>query len=154
MRMSFSGAPEIRATREQVWNAVLDPQLVAASVGVVESVEEIDPTHFKVVAGLGVGVLTIRFTLNVELFDLVEGQSAKMRARGKAPGSTLDATTALQLEDAAPGVIRLVWQADSDVGGMVASVGARLLEGTVRKLAEQFFKDFAETVSEQSASSA
>jgi len=154
MRMSFNGAPEIRATREQVWNAILDPQLVAASAGVVESVEEIDPTHFKVIAGLGIGALKIRFTLNVELFDLVEGQSAKMRARGKAPGSTLDATTSFRLEDAAPGVIRLVWEANSDVGGTVASVGARLLEGTARKLAEQFFKDFAETVSRQAAGSA
>lgn len=154
MRMSFNGAPEIRATREQVWKAILDPQLVAASAGVVERVEEIDPTHFKVAARLGVGPLTIRFLLDVELFDLVEGESAKMRARGRAPGSTLDTTTSFRLEDVEPGVIRLVWQADSDVGGAVAGVGARLFEGTTRKLAEQFFSDFAETVSRQAVRSA
>ena len=147
MRMSFSGTPEIRASREHVWKALLDPQFIASTATAIERVEEHDATHFTVVAGLGIGVLKLRFKLNVELFDLVERESAKMRARGKAPGSTLDATTSFSLEDAGPGVVKLAWRADSEVGGTVASVGARLLEGTARRLAEEFWTDFAAKVS-------
>jgi len=154
MRLSFGGSPEIQASREQVWRSLMDPQIVAASAPAVEKVEEIDPTHFKVIAGLGIASLKLRFTLNVELFDIVEGQSARMRVRGKAPGSVLDMVTSFKLEEAGPNLIRLEWHADSDVGGTVASVGARLLEGTARRLAEEFWTDFAARVSAEAASSA
>ncbi|MGE0442584.1 MAG: carbon monoxide dehydrogenase subunit G [Gemmatimonadales bacterium] len=147
MRMSFDGAPEIQATRQQVWNALMDPKVVAASADTIESVEQHDDTHFTVVAALGVGMLKLKFKMNVELYDIVEGESARMRARGKAPGSTLDAVTAFRLEEKGPRQIVLHWQADSDVGGTVASVGARLLEGTARRLAEEFWTDFAASVS-------
>ncbi|MDX2057975.1 MAG: carbon monoxide dehydrogenase subunit G [Gemmatimonadales bacterium] len=151
MRMSFGGAPEIRASRAQVWRALLDPNTVAASASAIQSVEAQDATHFTVVAGLGIGALKLKFKLNAELFDIVDGQSAKLRARGKAPGSTLDVVTSFELEDAGPGVIRLHWKADSEVGGTVASVGARLLEGTSRRLAEEFWRDFADSVSRSAA---
>jgi carbon monoxide dehydrogenase subunit G len=151
MRMTFGGAPEIRASRDHVWKSLLDPNVVAAAAPAVERVETVDPTHFVVVAGLGVGSLKVRFKLNVELFDIVDLSSAKMRARGKAPGSTLDATTSFSLHDAGPGLIRLEWTALSEVGGTVASVGARLLVGTARRLAESFWQDFATHVAESAA---
>lgn len=152
MRMSFGGAPEIRASRAQVWHALMDPNVVAATAPAIESVETIDATHFNVIAALGVGSLKLRFKLAAELFDIVEGQTAKMRVRGKAPGSTLDATTSFRLDDG-PGGIKLNWTADSEVGGTVASVGARLLEGTARKLTAEFWHDFAEAVSASAATS-
>jgi uncharacterized protein len=150
--MSFSGAPDITASRATVWQALLDPDFVARAAPGIESVERVDDTRFRVVAALGVGPLRLRFTMNAELFDLVEGERARMRVRGKAPGSTLDATTSFRLEETAPGTIRLHWQADSEVGGTVASVGARLLEGTARRLTEEFWRDFAALVSRQGGS--
>lgn len=151
MRMSFRGAPEIRASREQVWKSLLDPQFVASTSAAIERVDEHDPAHFTVTAGLGVGSLKLRFKLNVELFDIVELEGAKMRVRGKAPGSTLDATTSFLLEDSGTDLVRLAWTADSEVGGTVASVGARLLEGTARRLTEEFWQDFAAKVAAAAA---
>ncbi len=147
MKLEFSGAPEITATRDHVWSRLMDPNFVAASAPGVETVEALDPTHFKVVSGLGVGSVKVRFKLDVELFDIVQGKQLKMRARGKAPGSAVDVVSRLQLEEAGPGKTRLDWAATSEVSGTVASVGARLLEGTARKLTEQFWTDFARRVS-------
>ena len=147
MKLNFSGAPEITASRPKLWSKLLDPDFVAASAPGVESVEAVDPTHFKVVSALGVGAVKVRFKLDVELFDIVEGERLKMRARGKAPGSNLDVLSELQLEDAGGGKSRLRWSATSEVSGTVASVGARLLEGTARRLTEQFWTDFAQRVS-------
>ncbi|MGH7527374.1 MAG: SRPBCC family protein [Gemmatimonadales bacterium] len=147
MKLEFSGAPEITATRDHVWSRLMDPSFVAASAPGVETVEALDPTHFKVVSGLGVGSVKVRFKLDVELFDIVQGEQLKMRARGKAPGSAVDVVSRLQLEEAGPGRTRLDWAATSEVSGTVASVGARLLEGTARKLTEQFWTDFARRVS-------
>ena len=147
MKLNFSGAPEITAPRTVVWTKLLDADFVAASAPGVESVERVDPTHFKVISGLGLGAVKVRFKLDVELFDIVEGERLKMRARGKAPGSNVDVVSALQVEDAGNGHTRLNWSATSDVSGTVASVGARLLEGTARRLTEQFWTDFARRAS-------
>ncbi|MEP6689278.1 MAG: carbon monoxide dehydrogenase subunit G [Gemmatimonadales bacterium] len=148
MKLNFSGAPVITAPPAVVWSKLLDADFVAASAPGVESVERLDSTHFKVISGLGVGAVKLRFKLDVELFDIVEGQRLKMRARGKAPGSNVDVVSDLQVEDAGNGHTRLSWSAISDVSGTVASVGARLLEGTARKLTEQFWTDFAQRVSD------
>jgi carbon monoxide dehydrogenase subunit G len=149
MKLEFSGSPEISATREYVWSRLTDPDFVAASAPGVEKVEALDPTHFKVISGLGVGSVKVRFKLDVELFDIVRNQSLKMRSRGKAPGSMVDIISSLQIADAGPGKVRLDWSATSEVSGTVASVGARLLEGTARRLTEEFWTDFAQRVNAQ-----
>jgi len=151
--MTFGGAPTIRADRTTVWTALLDPNVVSRAAGVIESVEQHDETHFTVVASLGVGALRLRFKMSAELFDIDEGERAKMRVRGKAPGSTVDATTAFRLEALGPDTTILHWEAQAEVGGTVASVGARLLEGTARRLTEQFWQDFANMVSADAAGS-
>lgn len=144
MKLEFSGAPVITASPQQVWQRLLDPDFVAASAPGVESVEATDPTHFKVISGLGIGAVKVRFKLDVELFDIVEGEQLKMRARGNAPGSAVEVVSSLRVENAGGGKTRLNWSATSEVSGTVASVGARLLEGTARRLTEQFWTDFAQ----------
>jgi carbon monoxide dehydrogenase subunit G len=122
---------------------------VAQSAPGVESVDTIDPTHFKVVSGFGVGSIKVRFAMVVELFDIVDQESAKMRVRGKAPGSAIDVVSRMQIDDAGSSGSQLAWSATSEVSGTVASVGARLMEGTARKLTEQFWTDFARRVSQE-----
>jgi carbon monoxide dehydrogenase subunit G len=147
MKLEFAGAPEIAAPREQVWDRLMDPNFVAASAPGVESVEALDPTHFNVVSGLGVGAVKVKFKLDVELSDIVEPERLRMTARGKAPGSVVDVISSVRLEEAGNGRTRLNWSATSNVSGTVASVGARLLEGTARRLTEEFWTDFARRVS-------
>jgi carbon monoxide dehydrogenase subunit G len=147
MKLEFAGAPEITAPREQVWERLMDPNFVAASAPGVESVEAVDPTHFKVVSGLGVGAVKVRFKLDVELSDVVPPERLRMAARGRAPGSAVDVVSNVRLDDAGNGRTRLSWSATSTISGTVASVGARLLEGTARRLTEEFWTDFARRVS-------
>ena len=147
MKMEFSGAPEITGSRQKVWQKLMDPDFVAASAPGVETVERIDATHFTVISGLGVGALKVRFKLDVELFEIVDGERLKMRARGQAPGSMVEVVSALQVEDAGNQHTRLRWSATSDLSGTVARVGGRFLEGTARRLTEEFWSDFARRVS-------
>ena len=117
MKLSFSGAPEIVATRDHAWHRLMDPHFVAKSAPGVESVQPIDANHYKVVSAFGVGAVKLRFTLDVELFDVVEPERAKMRARGKAPGSNVDVLATVYVEELGPERVRLNWTADSDVSG-------------------------------------
>ena len=146
MKLEFSGAPEIAASREKVWKHLMDPNFVAASAPGVESVEAVDPTHFNVVSGLGVGAVKVRFKLDVELSDVVEPERLTMAARGKAPGSAVDVISMVRLSDAGNGRTRLDWSATSSISGTVASMGARLLESVARRLTEDFWSDFARRV--------
>ena len=66
-----------------------------------------------------------------------------MRAHGKAPGSGVDMTTAIRLVETPAGRTTMNWESDCEVSGILASVGGHLLEGTARKLTEQFWLDFA-----------
>jgi uncharacterized protein len=149
MKLEFSGSPAIAAPRERVWERLMDPHFVAQSAPGVESVHVIDATHFKVVSGFGVGSIKVRFAMDVELYDIIDGRSAKMRVRGKAPGSAIDVVSNLQVDDAGSAGTQLKWSATSEISGTVASVGARLMEGTARKLTEQFWTDFAQRVSKE-----
>lgn len=150
MRLEFSGAPEIAAPPEQVWQRLLDHEFVASVAPGVESVEAVDDRHFKVVSAFGVGSVKLRFQLDVELSDVRPPQRLKLAARGKAPGSAVDVTTDLEIEPVAPNRSRLRWSATSEVRGTVASVGARLLTGTAKKLTETFWQQFADRVAQRS----
>lgn len=147
MKLEFSGAPEITAPRTKVWERLMDPDFVAASAPGVESVEAVDPTHFSVVSGLGIGAVKLKFKLDVELSDIVEPERLTMAARGKAPGSVVDVISNVGLDVAGQDRTRLTWSAACSVSGTLASVGARLLEGTARRLTEEFWTDFARRVS-------
>ena len=146
MKLEFSGAPEVTAPRARVWAHLMDPNFVAASAPGVETVEALDPTHFKVVSALGVGAVKVKFQLDVSLSDILENEHLQMRARGKAPGSAVETVSVVRLEDTSVGGTRLNWSATSEVNGKVASVGARLLEGTARRLTEEFWTDFARRI--------
>jgi carbon monoxide dehydrogenase subunit G len=151
MKLLFSGAPEVAAPRDFVWGKLMDPDFVAASAPGVEKVERIDDTNFKVISAFGVGAIKLRFTLDVALDDLQPPERAVMRARGKAPGSAVDVKAGITLTEPSPGRTVMSWTSESDVSGTAASVGGRLLEGTARKLTEQFWTDFARRVSDASA---
>lgn len=146
MKFQFSGARDIPAPRATVWTRLTDPEFVAGSGPGVEAVEAVDPTHFTVTSGLGIGAVKVRFKLDVELFDIVPGQRLRMRARGRAPGTTVDVVSAVELEDQGNSHTQLGWSAASEINGAVANVGGRLLEGIARQLTEQFWTDFAARV--------
>ena len=148
MRLSFTGAPEVAAPRERVWQCLMDPVFVAASMPGVEKVEQLDPTRYKVISGFGFGAVKLMFTLDVELADLHVPERATMRARGQAPGSNVDLTTTIRLDEPTPGRTVVHWTSDSEVSGTVPSVGGRLFEGSARRLTEAFWQDFARRVGE------
>ena len=124
----------------------MDPDFVAASAPGVESVEAVDPTHFTVISGVGVGALKFRFRLDVELSGIVELERLTMAARGKAPGSMVDVVSNVRLEQVRNGYTRLDWSATSTIDGVVAVIGARFLEGAARRLTEEFWTDFARRI--------
>ena len=137
--MHFEGSVEIAAPRDRVWAFVIDPDQVGPCGPGVESIEVVDPTHFKATAKVGIGFIRARFVVNMEFAELKPPERALIKAHGQAPGSAVDATGSMTLSGPADGPTTMDWSADVDISGSLASVGARLMEGTANKIVGQTF---------------
>ena len=137
--MQFSGSVEIAAPRERVWAFVIDPNQVGQCGPGVESIEVIDDTHFKATAKVGIGFISARFVVNMEFAEMQTPDRATIKAHGQAPGSAVDATAEMALSDGADGGTKMDWSANVDIAGTLASVGARMIEGTANKMIGQTF---------------
>ena len=138
--MRFEGSVPIKATREKVWAFVTDPEQVGACGPGVESIEVIDATHFKAAAKVGIGFINARFHVNMEFAEQEPPDRALIKAHGQAPGSAVDATAEMRLSDGEDGTTVMDWSADVNLSGTLASVGARLIDGTANKMIGQTFE--------------
>jgi len=138
--VQFSDTTEIRAPRERVWAFLVDPEQVGPCGPGVESVEVVDDTHFKAKAKVGIGFISARFSVNMEMVEQDPPNRAVLKAHGQAPGSAVDATATMTLTENPTGDVTVMdWVADVIISGTLASVGARLIEGTAKKMINQAF---------------
>ncbi len=138
--MRFEGTVQIAAPRDRVWAFVVDPNQVGQCGPGVERIEVVDATHFKAAAKVGIGFISARFNVDMEFAELTPPEAATIKAHGQAPGSAVDATAQMRLSDGADGGTVMDWEADVNIAGTLASVGARLIEGTANKMIGQTFE--------------
>ena len=138
--MQFSGTVDIKAPRERVWAFVIDPNQVGPCGPGVESIEVTDETHFRAKAKVGVGFISARFVVDMSMAELQPPDRALIKAHGQAPGSAVDAVATMALKDGPDGGTTMDWSADVTISGTLASVGARLIEGTANKMIGQTFE--------------
>ncbi len=137
--MKFSGTVQINAPRDRVWGFVTDPNQVGQCGPGVETIEVVDDTHFKATARVGIGFINARFAVNMEFAEQAPPERAVIKAHGQAPGSAVDATAEMVLSGPPAGPTEMAWNADVLLAGTMASVGARLVEGTANKMIGQTF---------------
>jgi carbon monoxide dehydrogenase subunit G len=138
--MKFAGTVDIAAPRDKVWAFVIDPNQVGQCGPGVESIEVVDDTHFKATAKVGIGFISARFVVNMEMAELTPPDQALIQAHGQAPGSAVAATARMSLSDGPNDGTTMDWSADVAIAGSLASLGARLIEGTANKMIGQTFE--------------
>ncbi len=137
--MQFSGSLEIAAPRDRVWAFLMDPEGVGPCGPGVESIEVVDGDHFRARARVGVGFISARFAVDMAIAERAEPDRARITAHGQAPGSAVDATADMALSGPAEGPTTMEWSADVRIAGTLASVGARMIEGTANRMIGQTF---------------
>ena len=137
--MQFKGTVQIDAPRDRVWEFLMDPDQVGSCGPGVESIEAIDADHFKARAKVGIGFISARFVVDMTVAERNEPDLAVLKAHGQAPGSAVDATASMALSGPAEGPTTMDWSADVTISGTLASVGARMIEGTANKMIGQTF---------------
>jgi uncharacterized protein len=154
VRIELSGTQQVDAPIDLTWRNLIDHDFIAAAAPGIESVEMIDDEHFRAIAALGVGSMSLRFALQLRLHDLVPPSSVRISVKGTSPGSAMRAEASASIAPTGPATTRLEWTVASDVHGTVAGVGARLLQGTARRMTETFWRKFAERTAQTAGEAA
>lgn len=142
--MELQGETLIAAPRERVWAALNDPNVLARCIDGVESLEKVGESRFEGRLNAKVGPVRASFTGGVDLQNLDPPNGYTIAGEGKggvagfAKGSADVSLAEETLPDGSIGT-RLSYLARSTVGGKLAQLGARLIEGTARGYAESFF---------------
>lgn len=140
--MDMSGQHRVDACQAEVWEALNDPEVLKACIPGCESLEKTGDADFKIVMLAAVGPVKARFNGKLSIGNIVppEGYSLTFEGSGGAAGfGKGHASVALAPDSDAT---LLTYTASAQVGGKIAQVGARLIDGVARKMAAIFFERF------------
>jgi hypothetical protein len=152
--MDMTGEHRIAAPREAVWAALNDPEILRQCIAGCEEIEKSSDTEFAAKVTAKVGPVKARFGGKVTLSDMdpPNGYTITGEGSGGAAGFAKGGAKVALATDGAETVLRYTVQAN--VGGKLAQIGSRLIDGTARKMAEDFFGKFSELVAGQAAAAA
>jgi carbon monoxide dehydrogenase subunit G len=136
--MRFTGENTIAAPVEQVWEALLDPRVLVATIPGCEQLEATGEHSYAMTVTAGVAAIKGTYTGSCRLADLQPHDSLNMRLQGAGGPGTVDATVAVRFSGEG-GRTLLSYDADAVVGGMVGGVGQRMLTSVSRRMAAEFF---------------
>ncbi len=146
--MEMSGEYRIEAPREKVWAALNDPEILKQSIPGCDEIEQTSDTSFEAQVTAKVGPVKAKFSGAVQLTDIDAPKGYRISGEGKGGAAGFAKGGAnVRLEDDG-GATLLKYEVDAQVGGKLAQLGARLIDGTAKKMASQFFENFAEAVTE------
>lgn len=144
--MEIKGEYRIAAPREKVFAALNDPAVLQACIPGCESLEKTSDTEMKAKVRMRIGPVSASFSGKVTLSDLdpPNGYRISGEGQGGAAGFAKGGAVVSLRGDAGETVLN--YNVDAQVGGKIAQVGARLIDGTAKKLADEFFGKFATMV--------
>lgn len=150
--MEISGEYRIPAPREKVWEALNDPAILQASIPGCEALDKESDTAFSARIVSRIGSIKARFSGKVVLTDIdaPRGYTISGQGQGGVAG-VAKGSARVELEDSGPQETVLRYSAQAEVAGKLASVGSRVIQGVVRKTADDFFGNFVAQVSGSTA---
>lgn len=152
--MDMTGEYRIPAPRQRVWEALNDPEVLKAAIPGCDELVKKSDTELEARVTAKVGPVSAKFGGAVTLGDLNPPESYTISGQGSggAAGFAKGGATVVLSEDGADTILR--YEAKAEVGGKLAQIGSRLIQGTAKKMADEFFGKFSRIVAERSAAEA
>jgi uncharacterized protein len=147
MAMTMNGEYQLPVARETVWEKLNDAETLKACIPGCESLDKLSDTEFQAVAVTKIGPVKAKFKGKVTLSDLDPPNGYRITGQGDggvAGFATGGATVKLEPKD---GGTLLIYTVEAQIGGKLAQLGQRLVNGAAKKLADDFFQKFAAMVS-------
>ena len=144
--MEMSGEYRIPASRQTVWEALNDPEILKTCIPGCESLERTSENELTAKVTAKVGPVKAKFGGKVTLSDINPPNSYSISGEGTGgPAGFAKGGAKVTLEEDGGETI-LRYTAEAQVGGKLAQIGQRLIDGASKKIADEFFATFAETV--------
>jgi carbon monoxide dehydrogenase subunit G len=140
--MEMTGEQLIPVPQAEVWRGLNDPEVLKACIAGCETIERVSDTEYRVVMVAAVGPVKAKFNGKLLLSDLNPPNSYALSFEGSGGAAGFGkggAQVSLKTEGAGT---RLTYTAKASVGGKLAQVGSRLIDGVARKMADDFFTAF------------
>ena len=152
--MDMTGEHQINAPRTAVWAALNDPAILKQSIAGCDELTMTSDNEFQAQVTAKVGPVKAKFNGKVTLSDLdpPNGYTITGEGTGGAAGFAKGGAK-VHLEDAPGGGTLLKYEMHAQIGGKLAQIGSRLIDGAARKMGDEFFRAFAATVEAQTSAS-
>ncbi len=141
--MKIEGSHDIPAPRQKVWDAFLDPEMLRKAIPGCEKLEAVADDEYKATMKVGIAAVKGTFEGKVRLADKKPPDSYVLQVEGSGGPGFVRGQTVITLTDIDGGT-RVSYNADVQIGGLIAGVGQRLLGGVSKMMADQFFTKMSE----------
>jgi carbon monoxide dehydrogenase subunit G len=140
--MDMTGEQRIEQSREAVWEALNDSEVLRLSIPGCQSVERVSDAEYRITVHAIVGPIRALFKGKMLLADRVPPSAYRIEfdGQGGSAGFAKGGAAVELIDDGAATVLR--YRAQAAVGGKLAQVGSRMIETTARKMADEFFTNF------------
>lgn len=144
--MDMQGSRQLAVTQQQAWDALNDPEVLKTCIPGCEKVEATGENRYALGMTVRVGPVSARFNGRIELQDVAPPESYTMAFEGQGGAAGFGKGSAkVHLAPLAEGTAcQLDYSAHAQVGGKIAQVGQRLVDGVAKSMAEDFFRRFDE----------
>ena len=143
MAMVMKGEVTLPADRATVWTKLNDPAVLKGCIGGVQALERTGDTTFTAAVKMKIGPVSATFKGRIELTNIVPLQGYRISGEGEGGIAGFAKGGAdVKLSDAPEGTL-LCYDVQANVGGKLAQMGSRLIDGVAKKTADQFFASFA-----------
>ena len=151
MAMTMAGEVVLPADRHTVWEKLNDPEVLKGCIPGCESLERTGDAGFAAVAKVKVGPVKATFKGTVTLSDIDPANGYRISGEGNGGiAGFAKGGARVSLADADGGT-RLAYDVEANVGGKLAQLGGRLINGVAKKMADEFFANFSRSVDPHAA---
>jgi carbon monoxide dehydrogenase subunit G len=142
MAMTMTGEVTLPAERPKVWELLNDAEVLKSAIPGCQSLERTGENGFSAVVKMKIGPVSATFKGKVELTDIVPnvGYTIKGEGEGGIAGFAKGGAK-VSLADAPAGTL-LHYDVEATVGGKIAQLGSRLIDGVAKNMADKFFTNF------------
>ena len=144
--MEIKGRYLVSAPPEQVWKALNDPSILGKCIPAIETLEKKSATEFSATVTAKVGPVKAKFVGQVTLSDLDPPRGYRITGEGQGGVAGFAKGTCVVTLAGSEGKTELSYEAEAQVGGKLAQIGSRMVVGVARKMADEFFRAFAEQI--------
>ena len=144
--MKLSGSYKLNVKKEIVWDALNDPEILKQCIPGCDSFEKENDNTFNASATNQIGPMNATFSGTVKLINIRKNESYTLSGKGQSSVGFANGSADIKLTEE-NGVTALNYEVNVNVGGKIAQLGSRLIDGVAKKMSDYFFGRFADVVS-------